>query len=77
MDVPTAVWALFEGDRWLGDVRELSNAVQGLRVTPDRVLLGDAPAHAGAARAASSAAPPHTGNDTPGGGSGHQRLMKL
>jgi transcriptional regulator with GAF, ATPase, and Fis domain len=42
VDVPRAVWALFEGHRWPGNVRELSNAVQRLVVTPDRVLLGDA-----------------------------------
>ena len=38
VDVPRAVWSLFEAHRWPGNVRELSNAVQRLIVTPDRVL---------------------------------------
>jgi transcriptional regulator with GAF, ATPase, and Fis domain len=63
VDVPRAVWALFEAHRWPGNVRELSNAVQRLMVTPDRVLLADAGAagatggHAPAVQAAAPALP--------------------
>ncbi len=37
-DVPPHVWDLFRAYRWPGNVRELRNAVQRLRVTPDRPL---------------------------------------
>jgi transcriptional regulator with GAF, ATPase, and Fis domain len=59
VEVPQAVWALFEGHRWPGNVRELSNAVQRLVVTPDRLLLADAgPSATSAAVAAGVAASP-------------------
>jgi len=57
VDVPRAVWSLFEGHRWPGNVRELSNAVQRLVVTPDRVLLADLGTTASAAGAAPVATP--------------------
>jgi transcriptional regulator with GAF, ATPase, and Fis domain len=37
-DVPRDVWDMFRAYRWPGNVRELRNAVQRLRVTPDRPL---------------------------------------
>ena len=55
-DVPRDVWDMFRAYRWPGNVRELRNAVQRLRVTPDRPLRDwsgrDAP------KPAPAAAPP-------------------